>query len=149
MFRSWRHHSLRSRVEFPCYVRPTEAVCVAALTRLRRREFQAPPGEHDAHHLQDNKIVDWGTNRPGNAFTFLGYKAHCKIHSEVDAYRKAKGLMIKGTPFEIVNIRLTKDSRIRSSCPCKCCWNFLKNLGCKKMYFSTDMEDFAYLSFSS
>ena len=105
--------------------------------------------KHYSFILQDNKIVDWGTNRPGNAFTFLGYKAHCKIHSEVDAYRKAKGLMIKGTPFEIVNIRLTKDSRIRSSCPCKCCWNFLKNLGCKKMYFSTDMEDFAYLSFSS
>ena len=103
--------------------------------------------KHFSFIIQRNKIVDWGTNRAGTPFANMGYEAHCKIHSEVEAYRKARGIMDKSLPFEVVNIRLIKNGQIRSSCPCKCCWNFLKNLGCKQISFTTDMGNFANLKF--
>ena len=103
--------------------------------------------KHYTFILQNHKIIEWGTNRPGSPFAYLGYVPYSKIHSELDAYNKAKGIMNRGEPFEVVNIRLTKTFKIRSSCPCKCCWNFLNNLGCKRIWFTTDMGNFASLSF--
>lgn len=103
--------------------------------------------KHFSFIVQDNKIVEWGTNRRGSSFTFLGYEPYQKIHSEVDAYFKAKGIMDKHVDFEVVNIRLTKTGMIKASNPCKCCFAFLKNLGCKRIWFTTGVENFACMSF--
>jgi len=103
--------------------------------------------KHFSFVIQQNRIVEWGTNRRGSALTFLGYEPHQKIHSEVDAYFKARGIMTKGIPFEVVNIRLNKSHVLRASNPCRCCYQFLKNLGCKGIFFTTDIGKFARIIF--
>ena len=102
---------------------------------------------HFSFIIQEGKIIDWGTNRKASPLTFLGYLPHAKIHSETDAYFKAKGIMIKGASFEIVNIRLNKMSKIMNSEPCKCCFTFLNNMGCKKAWFTTKIGNFACIIF--
>jgi hypothetical protein len=102
---------------------------------------------HFSFIIQKNKILEWSTNRRGDALTFLGYEPHQKIHSEVDAYKKAKGIMDRSLPFEVVNIRLTKTGRISTSEPCKCCFAFLRNLDCKSVHFTTDIGSFASIRF--
>lgn len=97
---------------------------------------------HFTFIIQDNKVVEWGTNRSADALTFLGYPKHSKMHSEVDAYFKAKGILDK-KPFEAVNIRITRTGLIRNSRPCKCCFEFLKGLKCKRIWFTTNLENFA------
>ena len=97
---------------------------------------------HFTFIVQDNRIVAFGTNRCGHPLTFLGYESHTKMHSEVDAYFKAKGIM-KKEPFEAVNIRLTKTGAIRNSRPCKCCFAFLSGSRCKRVWFTTNIENFA------
>jgi hypothetical protein len=102
--------------------------------------------KHFSFIIQNNKIVEWGMNRKGDAYV-NGFNDYSKVHSEIDAYFKARGLMDKSDPFEIVNIRLTKTFRIKSSNPCKCCWNFMKKLNCKRIWFTTDLGEFAVLHF--
>lgn len=102
--------------------------------------------KHFSFIIFNNKIIEWGMNR--NASPYVnGFKSYSKIHSEIDAYFKARGLMAKNDSFEVVNIRLNKSSMIKTSQPCKCCWNFLKRLNCKRIWFTTKMGEFASLSF--
>lgn len=104
--------------------------------------------KHFSFILQGNKIVDWGTNRRGSPYTFLGYEPYQKIHSEVDAYFKARGIMDRSRSFDVVNIRLTKRGVVKVSNPCKCCTGFLKNLGCRRIYSTTNDGNFVCLDFS-
>lgn len=97
---------------------------------------------HFTFIVQDNSLIAYGTNRRASPLTFLGYESHTKMHSEVDAYFKAKGIM-KKEPFEAVNIRLTKTGAIRNSRPCKCCFAFLRGSNCKRVWFTTNLENFA------
>lgn len=99
--------------------------------------------KHYSFIVQENKIVSWGTNKRGSPLTFLGYQPHQKIHVETVAYFKADRLLKKNIPFEVVNIRLGKNNMIKISAPCKCCSNFLKNLGCKRIWFTTTNGSFA------
>lgn len=115
-----------------------------------QNNIKHPEWDHYHHFsfiIQNNAIVEWGTNRPSSPMILLGYPPYTKMHSEVDAYFKAKGLMQKGVGFEVVNVRLTKTYRIRASDPCKCCFGFLRNLGCKRVWFTTNMTTFASLVF--
>jgi len=114
---------------------------------IRNLPNNTEPYCHYTFLVQRNSIVEWGKNRRGPPLTFLGYESHTKMHSEVDAYFKAKGIMIKNEPFEAVNIRLTKTGSIKNSCPCKCCLAFLKGLKCKRVWFTTDLENFARMDF--
>jgi hypothetical protein len=102
---------------------------------------------HFSFIIQRNKIIRWGTNRAGQPNARLGYESYKKIHSEVDAYFKARVFLDNTIPFEVVNIRLTKTFKIKESAPCRCCWNFLKRLGCKRIYYTTNMEEFANMLF--
>jgi len=102
--------------------------------------------KHFSFIIQSGKILEWGTNRRGSSFTFLGYEPYQKIHSEVDAYFKARGLLEKRVPFEVVNIRLNKSGVLRASNPCKCCYAYLKSLGCKRIWFTTNIENFACIN---
>ena len=104
--------------------------------------------EGDCYHhfsfvIQNNKIVEWGTNRRASAIKELGFKSYSKLHSEVDAFRKAKGIIEKNENFEVINIRLNKDNLIKGSKPCKCCYAFLKHLGCQRVWFTTNIGSFA------
>jgi hypothetical protein len=103
----------------------------------------AEPYRHFSFVIVDNRVVEWGTNRRGSPLTHLGYDRYTKLHSEIDAYFKARGLIGNQCSFEIVNIRLTKGGIIRNSKPCRCCFEFLKGLKCKRIWFSTDLENFA------
>jgi hypothetical protein len=93
---------------------------------------------HYSFIIQDNTIVEWSTNRVGVPPIHMGYHTRIgaipKLHAEILAYRKAKGLL--RDKFEIVNIRLNKDGELRSSKPCLCCQNILSDLGCIKFYYS-------------
>ena len=97
---------------------------------------------HYSYIVQDGKIIEMGVNRSihHGAVRHLGYSDDSKIHSEVDAYFKAKGHpdFDKEMPFEVVNIRLNRQGDLRMSKPCSCCNNFLKGLGAKDCYFTTD-----------
>ena len=93
---------------------------------------------HFSFIIQNNKIVEYGFNRSGPPLDGFGYnKKFGKIHSENDAYRKAKGLLDPQRPFDIVNIRLNKQGEMRLSKPCNCCHNFLSVVNCHSVYFST------------
>jgi len=98
-----------------------------------------PQWDHYKHYsfvIQDNTLIAWGTNKPGSPLTFLGYKPYQKIHSETVAYFKAAKRMDKNRSFEVINIRLSKTNTFKPSAPCKCCCNFLRNLGCVRIWFS-------------
>lgn len=100
------------------------------------------PYRHFTFIVIKNIIIEWGTNRRGEPLTFLGYDKHTKIHSEVDAYFKGKGLMGK-EPFEAINIRLAKNGELKNSRPCRCCTQFLKGFKCKRIWFTTHLDGFA------
>jgi len=91
---------------------------------------------HFSFIIQNNKIIEYGFNRPGQPLN--GYPEFGKIHSENDAYRKARGILCSQKPFDIVNIRLSKSGILRMAKPCACCNNFLSVVGCRNIYFSTD-----------
>ena len=102
---------------------------------------------HFSFLITKGKILEWGTNRASSALTQLGYAGHTKMHSEVDCYFKAKGILDKDSSFEIVNIRLTRTNRIANSTPCRCCSAFLKSVGCKRIWFTTSIDNFACITF--
>lgn len=96
--------------------------------------------KHYSFVIQNNKLVEWSTNRPGTAKDICGFKPkRNKRHAEVEACRRARGLLKKNKSFDIVNIRLSKKGEMRNSAPCKCCKAFLQGLSCKNIYFSTNV----------
>ena len=95
--------------------------------------------KHHTFVIQGNQIIEWGQNKSGPPPTF--YKSHQKIHSEYIAYKKARGILNKLKPFDIVNVRMNKQGNLRLSRPCLCCCNFLKTMGCKRVYFSSGIGD--------
>ena len=102
---------------------------------------------HFSFIIQDSKIITFGTNRCSYPLTNFGYSKYTKMHSETDVYFKAKGIMEKNKPFSVVNIRLTKTSRVAMSQPCSCCVNFLSRMGCKDVWFTTNVNNFACIIF--
>jgi hypothetical protein len=100
---------------------------------------------HYSFIVQNNCIVGYGVNQDGEPLIHWGYKRmkedptySPKIHSEIHAYKKNKGIMEKGKTFEIINIRLNKLGELRNSKPCKCCSTLLRDLGCIRFYYSSD-----------
>lgn len=97
--------------------------------------------------VQNNAIIEWSTNAAGDPSGPLRamYEARVahldgrpKIHAEVRAYNKAKGLLRRDVAFEVANIRLNRTGHMRMAAPCNCCSCFLKSLGGNKVYFTTD-----------
>lgn len=117
--------------------------CLSIAVKYNPKHPEADCYRHYSFVIQRGKIVEWGCNRRSSPLLFLGYKSHTKMHSEVDAYYKAKGIMQKNEDFEVVNIRLSKHGHIKESTPCKCCYAFLNNLGCKRIWFTTRIGNFA------
>jgi hypothetical protein len=101
---------------------------------------------HWSFIVVDNKIVEWGTNLRGQPPIHYAYNkkivdvdAHCKLHSEIVAYRRAKKLLGRDLgSFEVINVRLNKQGHTKISAPCCCCAPLLKELGCTRFYYTTD-----------
>lgn len=111
-------------------------------TPLKHSQFDCY--KHHTFVIQKNQIVEWGQNKSGAPPNF--YKPHQKIHSEYVAYKKARGLLEKNKPFDIINVRLNKQGDLRTSKPCLCCCNFLKTMKCRNVYFSTGDNNFEKMS---
>src|SRR5690348_8110623 len=101
---------------------------------------------HFTFIIQRNRIVEWGRNHTGIPAKHMGYQHRIKdknfkpkIHSEWDAYKKARGLLVKNTPFEIVNVRLNRKGQIRLSKPCECCYYLMKEMGCRAFHYSSEV----------
>ena len=102
---------------------------------------------HYSFIVQHEKIIEFCMNRRSSPLTLLGYPDYSKMHSEIDAYFKARGILEKNKSFEVVNIRLTKTNRIVMSQPCPCCYSFLSKSGASKIWFTTAIENFACMIF--
>ena len=101
---------------------------------------------HFSFIVQQNKILACGMNRLGPVFQGFGYNQdYGQIHSENDAYRKAKGIINFRKPWDIINVRLNKVHQMRNSTPCSCCFAFLQAMGCRNAWFTTDIA-FAKMS---
>lgn len=95
---------------------------------------------HFSFVVQNEKIIEWATNTIGEPIMFLGYPSYGKVHAEFNALNKARGIMVRYSRFEVVNIRITKGGLIRNSCPCKNCFDFLASHGCSKIWFTTGLN---------
>ena len=98
---------------------------------------------HWSFIIAKNAIVEWATNSDGVPPVFLGYHQRIhwgapKMHAELRAWKRARGLISPNTSFECVNIRLNRRGEIRMAAPCSCCSAFLREMGCSKVYFTTD-----------
>jgi tRNA(Arg) A34 adenosine deaminase TadA len=95
---------------------------------------------HYSFVVQDNKILEMGVNRPdASPPLHYGYPSHSDIHSEIDAWRKARGILEDGK-WELVNIKLSKEAPYfptADAAPCNQCMAFLMQKGCKHFYFTT------------
>lgn len=96
--------------------------------------------KHYSFVIQKNALMEWATNKSGPPLKMLGYEEFQMLHSETQAYKKAKGLLHK-EPFEVINIRLNSKGEMKISKPCSCCIAFLKSVGCKKIWFSADYKE--------
>jgi len=101
---------------------------------------------HFSFVIQNNKIIEWGTNVSicrgteivgAQSPKYRGYPDYAMFHSEAAAYKKARGLLDPKDDFEIVNVRMNTSGDILLSKPCDCCFAFLKTLNCNKVCFST------------
>lgn len=107
---------------------------------------------HFSFIVQNNKIIEWGMNRRSIPPKHYGYNKRNtsdknfvpKKHSEIDAYIKARDLLDKRKTFEMINVRLNKKGELRLSKPCFCCYELLKELGCKIFYYS-DNSNFRFV----
>lgn len=117
------------------------------ISKEKNNNFPAPMKKHHfSFIIQNNKIVEWGTNVSisrgvdivGNQSPkYRGYPDYAMFHSEAAAYKKAKGILSPKDSFEVINIRLNTTGGILLSKPCDCCFNFLRTLNCNKVWFST------------
>ena len=92
---------------------------------------------HFSFIVVDNKIIERGFNRSTNPPIHYGYPERSKLHSEIQAWIHARGL-INGSKFEILNVRLNRTCQIRISKPCVYCFDLLSALGCKAFYYTTN-----------
>lgn len=116
--------------------------------RIAREKLPRHPEKRYLHYtfiVQDNKIIEWATNHSANPPIHLGYSSRledrpAKTHSEFAAWKRAKGILQHNKPFQCVNIRLNRQSELRLSAPCECCFAFLKSLACTQCYYTTDEQ---------
>lgn len=108
-----------------------------------------PNYDHYIHYsfiIQDNKIIEWGTNTNAVPAIHFGYQARLdnsdfqpKTHSEWMAYKRARGLLNKKKSFDLINIRLNRQKELKLSKPCEYCYPILMSIGCRKIYYSDDL----------
>jgi hypothetical protein len=115
-----------------------ECLRLAAKKRRALKDYPRLYRFHVSFVVQSNKVLGWGVNG-GNYpwLPFTGLPDHAREHSESAAYRKVKGILDKTKNFEIVNVRLGRQLQPKISKPCPCCYTFLRELGCQRVWFTT------------
>jgi len=98
--------------------------------------------KHYSFIIQNDKIVEWGTNRAMDSLKIFGYEEHQMMHSENFAYKRSKGLLDKNKDFEVINVRLNKNGNIKISKPCFHCFKYLRRLGCSKIWYTDKLGKF-------
>lgn len=94
------------------------------------------PNKHFSFIIQNNSIIAIGINRRGDVPKRFKYNEYSNIHSEVDAYSKARSFIDNSKSWYVINIRLNKDKEQMLASPCRCCQPFLTTLGCSKVVYS-------------
>ena len=106
--------------------------------------------KHNFYHfsfiVQNGCIIEWGTNVNHEPQKYFSYhsritKGRPGLHSEINAYKKARGLLQSGQTFNMINIRLSKRGGMRMSKPCRICHIILEAIGCKYCYYSTNLSN--------
>lgn len=125
-----------------------KAILQEALNIAKSKVEKHPEKEcylHFSFVVQENKIIEWGLNNRKIPALHYGYHSRIKdtrfkpkMHAEVNAYWKAKGLLKRNKAFSMINIRLNRMSECRMSKPCSCCYGLLKALGCDIFYYSSN-----------
>lgn len=109
-----------------------------AKDRLRNHpEYDKGGFLHFSFIVVHNKILEVGVNHQGEPPLHYGYEDYSKVHSEVSAYKKARGLLGKDK-FEIVNVRFTRSYKLKLSKPCPNCEYLLRQLGCERFFYTTN-----------
>ena len=94
------------------------------------------PNKHFSFIIQGTSIISIGLNKRGHVPTRLKYNSFSNIHSEVDAYKKAKPFLKTSKRWHIINIRLNNAKETMLAAPCVCCTEYLKILGCNRVIYS-------------
>ncbi len=99
---------------------------------------------HYSFMVQDNKILATGENNLGNFPRHYGHHTRIidglpKTHAEISAWKRGRGLLNKAKSWEMINIRLSRSSKVMNSAPCPACFNLMKSLGCTTIHYSTDL----------
>lgn len=121
------------------------ATCWAFAQRHIPKHPQFHYYPHYSYIIQDNQLIEWGTNQDGNPPLYFGYHSRVtvpKLHSELVCYRKARGLLDKSRPYEMVNIRLNRRGVAKIAAPCPCCQEWLISTGCSAVWFTTSTQRF-------
>lgn len=111
-----------------------DALKIAYKHLPNHNQFNCYP--HYSFVIQDNQLIEWGTNLTGDPPIYFGYNkksAVPKLHSELVAYRKARGLLLS-SPFQLINIRLNKKGEWKTSTPCFICQTWLASVGCTTVW---------------
>lgn len=111
-----------------------------ALNHCQRSLHEHPQWFHYMHWtfvVQRSKIIEWGVNCEGDPPFGMGYHRNSKIHSELSAFRRAKGLLDRDQGWSIINIRLSRRNEFKMSAPCRTCFTWLSSVGCEKAWFTT------------
>ena len=109
-----------------------------ALRHLPRHpEYELHGYIHYSFIIQAGRILSMGINRRAEPEEWFGYPDNSSMHSEYVAWTKAKSMINANISFQVVNFRLNRQGEMRNSKPCGCCMQFLKNLGCDKVWFTT------------
>lgn len=91
---------------------------------------------HYAFLYQSGTEISFGYNHFGKVPK--SYHEDSLTHAEVHAYSRAKRKLDIDKPFEVFNVRLSRSGEVKMSKPCECCHHFLTELGCNRVYFTTE-----------
>lgn len=91
---------------------------------------------HTSYVVCGGQVVEWGYNRAGEPPVHFGYHGESKIHAELAAYRKGRGL-INGT-FSLINVRYNRSGMVKLAAPCQVCREWLAAVGCDTVWFTLD-----------
>ena len=99
---------------------------------------------HYSFVVQNNKILGYGKNNFREPPKYYGYHEKFRdkqivprFHAEIDSYFNSRHLIDRRFPFDMINIRLNRQLKIRLSKPCEPCFNLLTDLGCRRFYYSS------------
>jgi hypothetical protein len=96
---------------------------------------------HFSFVVARGRIMSWATNTKMEPPKHYGYHRpwdgtyRPKFHAEVLAYRRSE---VVG-PFEIINVRLNRNGDVKLSRPCVPCCRLLGSLGCRRIWFSSEV----------